>query len=182
MPSSISHAVAGVALASIASPTAPRRYWLAAAFCAVIPDVDVVAGLFARRDVGVLGEFHRGLTHSLLFALCLAVGMSVLLSRSQRSALPLSRAMPYFFLATASHGALDALTAYGTGVAFFAPLSAARVKFLWQPIDPASASIGYKGLVRVLAGLSNEFVWVWLPSLLLLGVVRLWVTRRQPAD
>src|SRR6267378_8050335 len=40
----------------------------------------------------------------------------------------------FFFLATASHGLLDAMTNGGLGVAFFAPFCDTRYFLPWQPI------------------------------------------------
>ena len=40
----------------------------------------------------------------------------------------------YLFVATASHGCLDALTDGGLGVAFFSPFSNTRYFLPWQPI------------------------------------------------
>ncbi|WP_460502464.1 metal-dependent hydrolase, partial [Hymenobacter agri] len=72
------------------------------------------------------------------------------------------------FLATASHGLLDAMTTGGLGVAFFSPWHLERYFFPLRPIKVSPLSIrgffGAKGL-RVLA---SEAIWVGLPCLLLL--------------
>jgi inner membrane protein len=77
---------------------------------------------------------HRGLTHSLPFAPS---------SRLRRpSGVSGVRALGRaggahgrnLFVATASHGILDAMTTGGLGVAFFSPFSNARYVFPWTPI------------------------------------------------
>ena len=49
----------------------PWRFWMLSAFCAVVPDVDVLGFAFGIHYGDMLG--HRGLTHSLAFAFVLAV-------------------------------------------------------------------------------------------------------------
>jgi len=48
----------------------------------------------------------------------------------------------YFFLATASHGLLDALTDGGLGVAFFAPFDNHRYFLPWRPIHVSPIGAG----------------------------------------
>ena len=92
----------------------------------------------------VLG--HRGLSHSLLFAAVLASVVTAIVRRT-RPAQPGDRGSgSYFFLATASHGLLDAMTTGGLGVAFFAPFSDARYFLPWRPIVVSPISIS--GVLR----------------------------------
>jgi len=87
--------------------------------CSILPDVDVVGFRFGIR----YGDFwgHRGFTHSLLFAGVIAT--LALVAELPRASPGLSRGWLwlYFFLATASHGILHAMTNGGLGVAFFSP-------------------------------------------------------------
>ena len=85
----------------------------------MIPDLDVVGFRFGIHYGDFLG--HRGFTHSLAFAIFLAG--SVLIFAFSRGVSDLSRPAlwVYLFLATASHGFLDAMTDGGLGVALFAP-------------------------------------------------------------
>src|SRR5206468_6143070 len=115
---------------------------------------------------------HRGLTHS--FAFAFIVGCVAALIRSQGT--PRDRKtwfifIIYFFIVTASHGLLDAMTNGGLGVAFFAPFSNTRYFFPWRPIQVSPIGVteffsAWGSVVMV-----SEIKYVWLPlSLLWLGV------------
>lgn len=161
MASAFSHAAAALALGTAFwRPALPARFWILGAACAVLPDLDVIAFRFGIPYEHVLG--HRGFSHSLLFAALLAaVVVTLFFSRErQRGGLWL-----FFFLATASHAFLDALTTGGLGVAFFAPLENSRYFFPWRPIEVSPLSISRFFTARGLAVLRSEIVWVWLPSL-----------------
>src|SRR5262247_3234730 len=155
MPSVFSHAIAAVAVGG------PSRLviWALGAICAVIPDLDVVSFHFGLPYGHMLG--HRGLSHSLLFAAGLASIMTVLVRRTRMASPSGLRLWAFFFLTTASHGVLDAMTNGGLGVAFFAPFSETRYFFPWRPIlvSPISLRVffGYRG-VRVMW---SELGWIW---------------------
>jgi len=133
LASLISHAIAALGIGTVfARPGIPKRVWAIGAVCSILPDIDVVGFRFGIR----YGDFwgHRGFTHSLLFAsilatLALVVGCPHPLSGLNRTWLWL-----YFFLATASHGFLDAMTNGGLGVAFFSPFHNTRFFLPWRPI------------------------------------------------
>jgi inner membrane protein len=82
------------------------------------------------------------------------------------------------FLATASHGFLDAMTSGGLGVAFFAPFSETRYFLPWRPIVVSPISIyGFVGR-RGLMVMWSELEWVWLPAVLIfLAGLALWRRR-----
>lgn len=173
MASAFGHAALGATLGKLLLPD--RRhwpYWVAAAVCAALPDVDSLGYRLGVPYDSLWG--HRGLTHSLLAAavvagVCTAVGQ--LRAAFQRP--PAARLALLLFLATASHGLLDAMTTGGLGVAFFSPWNLERYFFGFRPIRVSPISIrafwGMKGL-RVLA---SEIWWVGLPCLLLLAGQRL---------
>jgi inner membrane protein len=175
MPTIFSHAVAAVAMGkTYAREARPPRFWLLTAACAMLPDADVAGFAFGVRYGDMLG--HRGLTHSLAFAL--VVGFAVVklcfpeVEASTRRGLCL---VAYFFVVTASHGALDALTNGGLGVAFFAPFTARRYFFPWRPIEVSPIGLGFFS-GRGAEVFASEFVWVWLPSLALVAAV--WCVRK----
>src|SRR5207248_3726895 len=127
------------------------------------------------------GDFwgHRGLTHSLLFAALLA--STVMFVGFRRVAPGLTR-LPmwvYFFLATASHGFLDAMTNGGLGVAFFSPFDNTRYFLPWQPIAVSPLSLTRFLSGRGLAVLQSELPWIWIPA----GMIALFalVERRASA-
>ena len=84
----------------------------------------------------------------------------------------------YFFLCTASHGVLDAMTNGGLGVAFFSPFDTTRYFFPMRPflVSPIGISEFFSAYgVQVLA---SEASWIWLPSctafVVLRAIQRLW--------
>ena len=85
-----------------------------------------------------------------------------------------------YFAGMASHGVLDALTNGGQGIAFFAPLSAARWHFPWQPILVSPIGVGAFLLGHGFQVLLNEMVWLWLPSLLIATTVAAGAPPLQP--
>ena len=178
MPTIFTHAAAAVALGQVyARDDGRARFWLLSALCAVLPDADVLAFAFRVRYADPLG--HRGLSHSLAAAFALGLTVALLCFRSARVGLTdgragLRRSLPlaaYFAAVTASHGVLDALTDGGLGVAFFAPFDNGRYFFPWRPIEVSPIGADFFG-GRGLQVLASEFVWVWLPSLLLVAAAR----------
>jgi inner membrane protein len=163
MPSVFSHAIAAVAVGGVAVG-GPSRLVIRAlgAICAVVPDLDVVSFHFGLPYGHMLG--HRGLSHSLLFAAGLASIMTVLVRRTQMVSRSGPRLWAFFFLTTASHGVLDAMTTGGLGVAFFAPFSDARYFFPWRPITVSPISVHEFFGPRGLRVMWSELGWVWVPS------------------
>jgi inner membrane protein len=145
--------------------------------CSSLPDVDVISFALDVPYGHPLG--HRGLTHSLSFAFVLAGCVAAAYRRFSKRDVSFRLAFAYLFLATASHGLLDAMTTGGRGVGFFIPFSNHRFFLPFRPIrvSPISAS-GF--MARAGAVLSSELRWVWLPCLCIAGmgfVLRGW---RQP--
>ncbi|MFN2567117.1 MAG: metal-dependent hydrolase [Gemmatimonadaceae bacterium] len=174
MPSAFSHAIAGLAIGSAFwRPGVPARYWALGAVVAALPDLDVVGYRLGIPYGGVLG--HRGISHSLAFAAALSAAIAVALPSG---AGPASRGQLwlYLFLATASHGVLDAFTNGGGGIAFFAPFHNARYFFPWTPIEVSPIGVRSFFTERGVRVLANELVWVWLPSLIF-AAVALWLRR-----
>lgn len=168
MPTVFSHAIAAVALGTVFHLQArPPRYWLAGAVCAVLPDADIVAFWIGVPWGHVLA--HRGLTHSVAFAAVLAAAVTASAFRGRTWDGRRRTVWLFLFLATASHGILDAMTDGGPGVAFFAPFDDSRYFLPWQPIPVSPISVRRFFSERGLAVLEAEAVWVWLPAALLAG-------------
>jgi inner membrane protein len=139
--------------------------------CAMAPDADVIA-VWAGVPWGhVLG--HRGLTHSLPFAAALALVVVWLGFRGPAWAGRRGRLWLALFVATASHGTLDALTDGGPGIAFLAPFDDTRYFAPWQPIRVSPISVRRFLSERGLRVLQSELVWVWLPAAVLVATARL---------
>jgi inner membrane protein len=167
MASVFSHAIAALGIgACFYRPGTPKRVWVAGALCAVIPDMDVIGFRFGIH----YGDFwgHRGFTHSLLFAALLASLVLLLAFRQPFSGLGRFALWAYFFLATASHGLLDAMTDGGLGVAFFSPFNTTRYFLPWTPIRVSPIGLTRFFSYRGLAVIQSELLYIWLPSALLL--------------
>ena len=178
MASLFSHAVAALSIVTcFYRPGIPKRVWAIGALCSVIPDLDVVGFAFGIR----YGDFwgHRGFTHSLVFAALLAGAVVILGFWGGAPDLSQLSLWTYFFLATASHGLLDAMTDGGLGVAFFAPFDNHRYFLPWTPIRVSPIGVGRFFSDRGLAVLQSELLWIWLPAILLAALV--WVVRRRAA-
>ena len=175
MPSAFSHAIASVALGrAYTTRPLPRRFWVLASLCAVAPDIDVLANRFGFDHTTMLG--HRGLTHSLFFALVLS-GLVVLLFFRKRADGMINRLalFAFFFAATASHSVLDAMVDGTLGVAFFWPFNPARLFLPWRPIVSSPIGLAFfspAGATTIV----NEFLWVWIPSLIV--ILAPWLRRR----
>ena len=172
MATVFSHAVAALGIgACFYRPGVPKRVWALGALGAAVPDIDVI-GFALGTDYG--DPFgHRGFTHSLFFAALLALAMAALVFPHGAPNLSRFSLWTYFFLATASHGFLDAMTNGGLGVAFFAPFDNSRYFFPWTPIQVSPIGITNFIADGGLAVFPSEFLWIWLPSALLAAMALL---------
>ena len=159
MPTLLTHPAVPLALrAGLGARRLPTPLLLVAVAGSMLPDVDVVGFRFGIAYGDLLG--HRGLSHSLAVAACFAVLASLFAGRlgARRAA-----TFAIVFLATASHGLLDACTDGGLGVALLSPFDCVRYFFPWRPI--AVSPIGLTAFLSAssVAVLWSEVVWVWLP-------------------
>jgi inner membrane protein len=176
VPSVFSHAVVGSTLVACALAR-PRAALVAlGAVLAVLPDLDVVGLAFGWHLDHPLG--HRGLSHSLP----VAVVMGGLAALAVRPISPYRRWRIWLVLAVAaaSHGLLDALTNGGRGVAFFAPFVDTRWHFPARPIEVSPIGVREFFTGRGLEVITNEVLWLWVPSLAALAAT--WVARRRVSD
>jgi inner membrane protein len=183
MASEISHAVVALAIGRTTGWRAmPARFWWLSVLCSVLPDVDVLGFALGIEYGDLLG--HRGLTHSLCFALVL----SLVVVRMQFPEAALGsqswwRLIAHFFLVTASHGFLDAMTNGGLGVAFFAPFDPSRYFLPWRPVEVSP--IGLAGFFTPYGAqvLASELMWIWIPvglAALAVGTYRRLASGRFP--
>jgi len=172
VPTVFTHPVVALGLSPFFRDKLPGKRWIAiGALCTVLPDLDTIGFSLGIQYGDLLG--HRGLSHSIAFALVLALALSRL-ARERRGALFL-----YLFLCTLSHGLLDALTNGGLGVAFFAPFDETRYFFPWRPIAVSPIGAGFFS-ERAWRVLSSELLWVVAPSLLLFLIGWRMHRNRQP--
>jgi inner membrane protein len=158
------HAVVGLGLARLyTSRRMPWPYWALAAFLPIVPDFDAFSTA-PYDNYTALG--HRGLTHSLLFALWVgAFAASLTFRRFGMSFWALSG---LFFVIIASHGLLDALTRGGGKIPFLWPLTGRYGN--WGPIPVADIAMEWPDPRRSRA-IRSELLWVWLPTAGLVAAV-----------
>jgi inner membrane protein len=176
MPTVLTHMVAAAAIGTVV-PRArlDRRARILGMVCAALPDADVVGYGLGITYGEVLG--HRGLTHSVPFATAVATGATLLARPRRRAGLA---TWLYLFVATASHGVLDAFTNGGLGVAFLAPFSATRWFAPWRPILVSPIGLRRFAESDGAAVLWSELAWVWLPCAIVVGAAWAWRRFMKP--
>lgn len=171
MPSAFSHAFAAYVLGKTTKRENLLKLILVGAICAAIPDLDAIGFYYGIPYDSFLG--HRGITHSILFSLLLAfLVVFVFYKREKPFSKKYTALVLYFFLATLSHPLLDMLTNGGLGVALFAPFTNERYFFPFRPIRVAPISVGGFFTSRGWEVFKSEFIWVWIPGLILLLIVQ----------
>ena len=172
MPTTVTHGFVGVALGGAFFRKMPRRFWLLAVACAVVQDLDTLGLRFGVPYEHFLG--HRGLSHSLPFALALSILAACLMLKYAKAFSPRWWCLwAFFFVVAASQGLLDAMTDGGLGVALFSPFDRTRYFLPWRPIQVAP--IGIRGLFSSwgLRVIICEAGLIWLPLVVLLVAGRL---------
>jgi inner membrane protein len=168
MPTVITHPAAALALAPWFRRL-PRWTFIAGVIGTVVPDLDVTAFALGIPYAHPLG--HRGFTHSLVFAALFAAVVGYVTRVRSNTSFFVS--FVFVFLATASHGLLDAMTSGGLGVGFFIPFSNARLFLPWRPIRVSPIGVG-RFAEKAVPVLLSEALWVWLPAVVIgsLGFAR----------
>lgn len=175
MPSIFTHAAVALGIGACFYPSIPKQALVIGTVCSAVPDLDVIGFSFGIHYGDFLG--HRGFTHSLMFAAILAAAATLLFLDGKAHVHNLFLLWVYLFLATASHGFLDAMTDGGLGVAFFAPLNTTRYFLPWAPIRVAPIGLFRFFSMRGLSVFLSELVWVWIPTGLL--ATGAWILRLQ---
>jgi inner membrane protein len=175
--SALTHAFAAVALTkTLSCRKHDCRFWTLAVISSILPDADVVGFLIGINYGDLLG--HRGLSHSLSFA---AFWSLLVMSGEHRRLMKFPRhwcsRVGLIFLATISHGILDAMTDGGLGVAFFSPFDTTRYFFAWRPIRVSPIGVGQLFTGRGAAIMASEIEYVWLPLAAVWAGVGLWRRR-----
>jgi len=166
MPTIMTHAVIPLGLAMAAGPSRlPARLTLIGVGLAMAPDLDVIGFNFGIQYAEAWG--HRGATHSLIFALLVALliwpMVRKLVGTSRRSMLI---AISFLFASMASHGLLDALTDGGLGIALAWPWSDERFFFAWRPVEVSPLGVQRFFSARGAEVLGSELRWIVLPWLM----------------
>jgi inner membrane protein len=176
MASVFSHAAVALTIGKISTNRSmPPRFWWLSILCSILPDADVLSFVFGI-DYGSLWG-HRGLTHSLSFALMLSViVVGVWFKDEQAWSRTWWTLIAHFSLVAASHGMLDAMTDGGLGVAFSAPFDNTRYFFPWRPVLVSPIGIAPFFSRYGLDVLISEVVWIWIPVGVLVGSMNFWRT------
>jgi inner membrane protein len=162
MPTILTHAAVPLAIGlGLGGRLIPRRLLAFGVAASILPDMDVLAFRFQIAYADSFG--HRGVSHSLAFAILVAL-VALLFSRRLKSG-PL---ITFVFVAVsaASHGILDMFTNGGYGVAWWWPLSAERLFAPWQLIEVSPLSMRRVFSAKGWEVLQSEILWVWFPALL----------------
>lgn len=133
-----------------------------AALAATLPDLDLIGWPLGIPDNSLLA--HRGLTHSIPFALALGALFAVAGFRRPEWTGARLRIGIVLALAIMTHGLLDSTTTYGWGVEFWAPFSQVRYR-----LYPLLAEVNHHRWVAF----EREIGLILIPALVLL-----WLGRR----
>ncbi len=179
MPSAFTHIFVAGALGKTATAgKMPMKFWALSALCSILPDFDIAGFYFGIRYNDMFG--HRGFFHSLSFALVLGFLVVNLAFREvPRFSKKWWTFVGYFFAVTASHGFLDALTSGGYGTGFFIPFDNTRYFLPWRIVKVSPISVSAFFSYRGLSILMNEFVWIWMPVMLVYAVVSAFRKKRS---
>ncbi|MFL6253904.1 MAG: metal-dependent hydrolase [Pyrinomonadaceae bacterium] len=173
MPMPVAHSLVGASLVAAVLPrrAGQARYWrwalVAGAVLANAADLDFFLVFIFRSRA-----WHRGFTHSLVFALVVLLCLLFALGRAR------AREAVAFGLAYASHVLLDfATTKTGGGLELFWPFSFDRLGLRWWGLSELPSHLS---IAEILKSLSLEFV-LFAPPLLLLILLRRGAFRRVAA-
>ena len=159
MASIFGHAIVGYTLSKTIRTNSLKWLTFAAVCSAVLPDIDVVGFKMGIPYSHPLG--HRGFTHSIIFSVLWALLLMVLFARQRK--------LIWFlvvFLATISHGVLDAITSGGMGIGFFIPFDDSRYFFPLRPILVSPIGIERFFSEWGLKVLLSELKYIAIPCLL----------------
>ncbi len=171
MSSIVGHALAGVSVASAIEHGGTRenrrRLFGLAALLSITPDLDVLIYI-AFRPLGMTP--HRGITHTIVFALFVGVFMAIVCRRFL--GLTYLRVFLIVSAVLLSHSLLDYLMGCGPAVPFFWPISEQGFLLPFRLVPTAYYSLNAGGLLSVavlpvtLVGMLLEIV-IFLPLVLL---------------
>ena len=182
MPTVITHSVVAISSSFVfGDRKIPLKFWILSIVCSVLPDADVIGYhyFFIPYD-HFLG--HRGFFHSPFFAAIVGILTVSLFFRDEKAfTIRWWKYVLYFFILTASHGLLDALTNGGRGIALLSPITNIRYFLPWNPLEVSPLSIKAFLSARGLTVLKSEMVWIGIPSIfivILAKILRICGSRR----
>lgn len=177
VPTIVTHTVVGLAAGKAFPTKMPTRFWVLSAVCPALPDLDVISFALGIPYAHAFG--HRGFSHSLFFAALLGLLVTLIFFRNQKLfSKGFALLAGYFFIVTASHGILDAMTNGGLGVALLAPFDNSRYFLPWRPIQVSPIGISRFFSLWGIKVIASELLWVWLPAFSSVALLR-WMRRRR---
>src|SRR5262249_61635881 len=139
MASAFSHAIVALTMGKACqNRQIDWRALLLGVACSILPDVDVIGFRYGIQYGDVWG--HRGLTHSLLFAVLLSAVLAVAWYRKRPKA-AMAGVGGYLFLCTASHGGLYSVVSGGVWGAGFSHFCTTMVFFRFLPFAVVSSRL-----------------------------------------
>lgn len=163
MASLFGHAFVSIAL-STSFKKQTFKLVLLAIICTIIPDADVIGFQFGVAYESFWG--HRGFSHSLVFALLFGFLVTVIFYRKVLLSKKGIILIIFFFLCTASHSILDAMTTGGYGVAFLSPFNDTRYFFPFRSIKVSPLGVANFFSQRGLKVIQSELIWIGIPSVI----------------
>ena len=138
-----------------------------AAACAALPDIDALGWPLHLAPASLFA--HRGITHSICFALIAAPFAAAACFRGAEWLGRRVRIAGILAVALLSHAFLDGFTSYSSSIAYLAPFSPQRFRFAWTPLGSPGGGLGGQ--------LLQEAMVVFLPALLATWLARAWQNR-----
>jgi inner membrane protein len=163
MASAFGHSIFAATLTKCFKPQlSSRRLWFLSIFVSVIPDFDSVGFFMGVPYSSIFG--HRGLSHSMLFAVLFCLSLLLVFYWKEKKKVPLFLVLVLCML---SHGFLDAFTNGGLGVGFFIPFENSRYFFPFRPIEASPIRIN-RFFEQASTILWNELIWIGIPCIAIL--------------
>ncbi len=165
MPLPVAHGLLGASIVAALHPQPTQRFSSVPLFIGALlanaADVDFLLVFVAHSK-----SWHRGPTHSIVFALLACLFVALLFGKRR-----LREALAYG-LAFASHGILDYVTSKeGGGVELLWPFSAKRMALGWWGLSEVPSRLPPSGIIKALALEFGLFTPLFLAVLLLRKVV-----------
>ncbi|WP_299098949.1 metal-dependent hydrolase [uncultured Winogradskyella sp.] len=164
MASVFGHGFLAFTIAKVLDSKSNKLLLFLAIGSAVLPDLDVLTFSFNISYADPFG--HRGFTHSVLFALIWSLILAFIFGKSRKLIFTI-----VLFLATISHGVLDAMTTGGKGVGFFIPFDNTRYFFPFRPIKVSPIGVEKFLSEWGINVILSEFKYIALPCLVVLIVI-----------
>lgn len=183
---SLTHIVLGACIGeAMLGKKLGKKAMLIGAIVQSLPDIDFVAALWLGPAENLLA--HRGITHSILFAIIITALLAVLLQRLQKSQeVRFSKWASFIGLNIFVHIFIDAFNAYGVG--WFEPFNHYRVSFntmfVADPLFSLWPGIAFLALLYLPVSKLSRNKWVKfgliLPSFYLLtGLINKMIIEKE---